>query len=114
MSRLSIIGVVAVAACVGSCARTWSRPGADAADLEREKFECQFEASKANVSAEAQAPVSEAFAWRRAAGRDHGGVEGGERTPRADFMAIVRRGRTRSERVPGRLRCEFQITDIGP
>jgi hypothetical protein len=60
MSRLSIIGVVAVAACVGSCARTWSRPGADAADLEREKFECQFEASKANVSAEAQAPVSEA------------------------------------------------------
>jgi hypothetical protein len=51
MSRLSIIGVVAVAACVGSCARTWSRPGADAADLEREKFECQFEASKAIASA---------------------------------------------------------------
>ena len=51
MGRLRIIGVVAVAACVGSCARTWSRPGADAADLEREKFECQFEASKAIASA---------------------------------------------------------------
>jgi hypothetical protein len=51
MGRLRIIGVVAVAACVGSCARTWSRPGAEAADLEREKFECQFEASKAIASA---------------------------------------------------------------
>jgi hypothetical protein len=60
MGRLRIIGVVAVAACVSSCARTWSRPGADAADLDRENFECQFEASKANVSAEAQAPASEA------------------------------------------------------
>jgi hypothetical protein len=51
MGRLRIIGVVALAACVGSCARTWSRPGADAADLEREKFECQLEASKAIASA---------------------------------------------------------------
>jgi hypothetical protein len=33
-------------ALVGSCTRTWIRAGADSADLEREKFECQFEASK--------------------------------------------------------------------
>jgi hypothetical protein len=50
MRRLRTIGVVAVAACVGSCARSWGRPGADAADLDREKFECQFEASKAGAA----------------------------------------------------------------
>jgi hypothetical protein len=60
MDRLRIIGVVAVAACVGSCAKTWDRPGADTADLDREKFECQFEASKTVVSAGMQAPVAEA------------------------------------------------------
>jgi hypothetical protein len=60
MYRLRIIGVVAVAACVGSCARTWVRPGAAAADLDREKFECQFEASKTVASAGAGAAVAEA------------------------------------------------------
>jgi hypothetical protein len=60
MDRLRIMGVVAVAVCVGSCARTWDRPGADAADLGREKFECQFEASKTVASAGTQAPVAEA------------------------------------------------------
>jgi hypothetical protein len=59
MDRLRIIGVVAVAACVGSCARTWIRPGADGADLDREKFECQFEASKTIASAGTEAPVAE-------------------------------------------------------
>jgi hypothetical protein len=78
--RLKIIGIVAVAACVGSCARTWIRPGADAADLEREKFECQFEASKIVGSAGTEAPVAgkrdeleglcmEAKGWSRSWGR---------------------------------------------
>jgi hypothetical protein len=60
MDRLKIVGVVVVAACVSSCARTWSRPGADAADLDREKFECQFEASKTVASAGTQGPEAEA------------------------------------------------------
>jgi hypothetical protein len=59
MDRLKIIGVVAVAACVGNCARTWTRTGADAVDLDREKFECQFEASKTVASAGMEAPVAE-------------------------------------------------------
>jgi hypothetical protein len=59
------------------CARTWMRPGADAADLEREKFECQFEASKAIASAGTAAEVKrdeldslcmEAKGWSRSWG----------------------------------------------
>jgi hypothetical protein len=78
MDRLRIIGVVAVAACVGSCARTWIRPGADAADLDREKFECQFEASKTIASAgtvaeakrdELESLCMEAKGWSRSWGR---------------------------------------------
>jgi hypothetical protein len=60
MDRLGIIGILTVAACVGSCTRTWVRPGADAADLERDKFECQFEASKAVASSGTDAGVAEA------------------------------------------------------
>jgi hypothetical protein len=60
VDQLRIIGVVVVAACIGGCARTWVRPGADAVDLEREKFECQFEASKAVASAGMEAAVAEA------------------------------------------------------
>jgi hypothetical protein len=37
MDRLGIVGILMVAACIGSCTRTWVRPGADAADLERLK-----------------------------------------------------------------------------
>ena len=59
MDRLRIIGVLTVAACVGGCARTWVRPGADAADLDREKVECQFEASKTVASAETEGSVAE-------------------------------------------------------
>ena len=51
---------MAVTACVGGCARTWVRPGADAADLDREKFECQFEASKTVAAAGTEATVAEA------------------------------------------------------
>jgi len=50
MDRLWIIGVLAVAGCVAGCTRSWVRPGADSADLDREKFECQFEASKTIVA----------------------------------------------------------------
>jgi fructose-specific phosphotransferase system component IIB len=50
MDRLTIIGVVALTACVGGCAQTWLRRGADAADLNRVKFECQFEAAKTITS----------------------------------------------------------------
>jgi hypothetical protein len=60
MYRLRIIGVVAVAACVGGCARTWVRTGAEAADLDREKFECQFEATKIVTSAGTEGAVAEA------------------------------------------------------
>jgi hypothetical protein len=71
--RLRMIGVVAVAACVGACARTWVRPGANAADLDREKFECQFEVSKvvANDLASSAAAVAIARSvqsWPRRAG----------------------------------------------
>jgi hypothetical protein len=60
MDRLRIIiGVLTMAAVVGSCARTWVRAGADAADLEREKFECQFEASKTIASSGTDATVAE-------------------------------------------------------
>jgi hypothetical protein len=59
MDRLRIIGVLAVAACVGGCARTWVRPGADAADLDRENFECQFETSKTVASAGIEGAVAE-------------------------------------------------------
>jgi hypothetical protein len=47
MGWLRIIGVLAVTVCVDGCVRNWVRPGADAADLARDRFECQFEASKA-------------------------------------------------------------------
>jgi hypothetical protein len=60
MDRWGIIGILTVAACVSSCTRTWVRPGADAADLERDKLECQFEASKAVASNGTDAGVAEA------------------------------------------------------
>jgi len=60
MGRLRIIGVVAVAVCVDGCARNWARTGADAADLARDKFECQFEASKAVGAAGTGAENAEA------------------------------------------------------
>jgi hypothetical protein len=50
LNRLRIIGALATAACVAGCARDWVRPGAESADLDREKFECQFEASKTIAS----------------------------------------------------------------
>ena len=50
MGWLRIIGVLVLAVCVDGCARNWARPGADAADLARDKFECQFEATKAVVA----------------------------------------------------------------
>jgi hypothetical protein len=59
MDRLGIVGILMVAACIGSCTRMWVRPGADAADLAREKFECQFEASKAVASSGTDAGVAE-------------------------------------------------------
>jgi hypothetical protein len=59
MDRLRIISVVTMAALLGSCARTWVRAGADAADLERDKFECQFEASKTIASSGTDAAVAE-------------------------------------------------------
>ena len=60
MGCLRIIGVVVVAICVNGCARNWARPGADAADLAREKFECQFEATKAVAAASMEAENAEA------------------------------------------------------
>jgi len=60
MDLLRIVGVVAAAACVGSCARTWIRSGVDAADLDRERFECQFEASKGTVADGAPTGIPEA------------------------------------------------------
>jgi hypothetical protein len=59
MGWLRIIGLLAVAACVDGCARNWVRPGADAADLAREKFECQFEATKAVAAVETEAENAE-------------------------------------------------------
>jgi hypothetical protein len=46
VDRLRIIGVLAMAACAAGCATTWSRPGAEGQDRDRENIECQFEASK--------------------------------------------------------------------
>jgi hypothetical protein len=49
----------------GSCGLRWrlrpdmGPPGADAADLDREKFECQFEASKTVASAGTEGAVAE-------------------------------------------------------
>jgi hypothetical protein len=82
MGWLRIIGVLVVAVCVHGCARNWARPGADAPDLTREKFECQFEATKAVVAAGTQAENAEArrgefesLAWKQRDGRDHGDAE---------------------------------------
>jgi hypothetical protein len=51
---------LAVAVCVDGCARNRVRGGADAADLARERLECQFEATKAVAAAETQAENAEA------------------------------------------------------
>jgi hypothetical protein len=59
VDRLRIIGVLAVAACVAGCAMTWSRPGAESPDLDRENIECQFEASKLAVSAGMEGTAAE-------------------------------------------------------
>jgi hypothetical protein len=59
MGRLRIISVVTMAALVAGCTRTWVRAGADAADLDRDKFECQFEASKTIASSATDAAVAE-------------------------------------------------------
>jgi hypothetical protein len=81
MGWLRIIGVLVVAACVDGCTRNWVRPGADAADLARERFECQFEAAKAVASAgtetedveakrsEFESLCMEAKGWSRSWGR---------------------------------------------
>jgi hypothetical protein len=60
MGWLRIIGVLTVAVCVDGCARNWVRGGADAADLARERLECQFEATKAVAAAETKAEHAEA------------------------------------------------------
>ena len=60
MGWLRIIGVLVVAVCVHGCARNWARPNADVADLAREKFECQFEATKAVVATGTEAEKAEA------------------------------------------------------
>ena len=79
MGWLRIIGVLVVAVCVHGCARNWARPNADAADLAREKFECQFEATKAIVAAGTEPRRDEAnlkaCAWKQRDGRDHGDAE---------------------------------------
>jgi hypothetical protein len=79
---LRIIGVLVVAVCVHGCARNWARPNADVADLAREKFECQFEATKAVVAAGTEAEKAEArrgefesLCWKQRDGRDHGDAE---------------------------------------
>ena len=59
MDWLRIIGVVTMAALVSSCARTWVRAGAEAADLDRDKFECRFEASKTIASSGTDAALAE-------------------------------------------------------
>ena len=59
MGWLRIIGVLVVAVGVDGCTRNWARPGADAADLAREKFECQFEATKAIATAETEGENAE-------------------------------------------------------
>jgi hypothetical protein len=46
VKRLRTIGALALAACAAGCATTWSRPGAEGQDRDRENIECQFEASK--------------------------------------------------------------------
>jgi hypothetical protein len=59
VNRLRIIGVLAAAACVAGCARSWVRSGADSADLDRAKFECQFEASKTVTAARMEGATAE-------------------------------------------------------
>jgi hypothetical protein len=59
VDRLWIIGVLAVTACVAGCATTWSRPGAESPDLNRENTECQFEASKLVASAGMEGALAE-------------------------------------------------------
>jgi hypothetical protein len=59
LDRLRIIGALATAACVAGCARDWVRPGAESADLDREKFECQFEASKTIASTRMEGATAE-------------------------------------------------------
>jgi hypothetical protein len=53
MERMTtMIGVVALAGCIAGCAQTsWVRSNATTVDLEREKFECQYEALKVTASA---------------------------------------------------------------
>ena len=79
MGWLRIIGVLVVAVCVHGCARNWARPNADVADLAREKFECQFEVTKAVVAAGTEPRRDEAnlktCAWKQSDGRDHGDAE---------------------------------------
>jgi hypothetical protein len=42
---------MALALLCGGCARTvWDKPGATAADFERDKLECEYEANKATAS----------------------------------------------------------------
>ena len=59
MRWLRIIGVLVAAVCVDGCTRNRARPGADAADLARERFECQFEAAKAVPAARTEAENAE-------------------------------------------------------
>jgi hypothetical protein len=59
VNRLRIIGALAAAAYVAGCTRGWVRPGSDSADLDREKFECQFEASKTVASTRMEGATAE-------------------------------------------------------
>jgi hypothetical protein len=59
VNRLRVIGILAAAVCVAGCAQSWIRTGADSADLDREKFECQFEASKTVASARMEGATAE-------------------------------------------------------
>src|SRR5262245_49138814 len=47
---MRVIMLVAFAATVSSCAQPWVKPGATAADFEREKLLCRDEAEKATAA----------------------------------------------------------------
>ena len=60
-----MIGALAVATSVASCATTWVRPGGESSDLghdnelARDDVECQFEASKLTSSAGVEGVAAE-------------------------------------------------------
>jgi hypothetical protein len=64
----------------GGQSSAFFRPGADAADLDRERFECQFEALKAVVSIRTKAGAAEASGIS-ATGQDQPQAPAGSRRP---------------------------------